>query len=84
MGPTLKFFQIFYVCTEIWHGYSVHILHAPKFDMDSLFHVKIQDSSDNNSIEGNENIDNDMSKMNIDANVDDLKYYVGTSYILES
>jgi hypothetical protein len=24
------------------------------------------------------------SKMNVDANVDDLKFYVGTSYILES
>jgi hypothetical protein len=30
------------------------------------------------------NDDNDMSMMNVDANVDDLKYYVGTSDILES
>jgi hypothetical protein len=48
------------------------------------FHVKFQDSSDNNSIEGNENIGNETCMMNVDANVDDLKYYVGTSYILES
>ena len=32
-----------------------------------------------------ENDDNERcNMMNIDENVDDLKYYVGTSYILES
>jgi len=30
------------------------------------------------------NDDNDTSMMNVDANVGDLKYYVGTSDILES
>jgi len=30
------------------------------------------------------NDDNEMCMMNVDANLDDLKYYVGTSYILES
>jgi len=28
------------------------------------------------------NYDNEMCMMNVDANVDDLKDYVGTSYIL--
>jgi hypothetical protein len=35
-------------------------------------------------LKGMVNIDNDTCMMNIDANVDDLKDYVGTSYILES
>jgi hypothetical protein len=30
------------------------------------------------------NDDNERCMMNVDANVDDLKDYVGTSYILES
>jgi hypothetical protein len=30
------------------------------------------------------NDDNETCMLNVDANVDDLKYYVGTSYILES
>ena len=33
---------------------------------------------------GMANIDNDTFMMNVDANVDDFKDYVGTSYILES
>ena len=34
---------------------------------------------------GMENDDNERCiMMNVDENVDDLKYYVGTSYILES
>jgi hypothetical protein len=30
------------------------------------------------------NDDNETCMMNVDANMDDIKYYVGTSYILES
>jgi hypothetical protein len=30
------------------------------------------------------NDDNEMSIMNVDVNMDDIKYYVGTSDILES
>ena len=33
---------------------------------------------------GMTNDDNEKCMMNVDANVDDIKYYVGTSYILES
>jgi hypothetical protein len=35
-------------------------------------------------LKGMTNDDNERCMMNIDANVDDLKDYVGTSYILES
>ena len=33
---------------------------------------------------GMKNDDNETCMMKVDANVDDIKYYVGTSYILES
>ena len=46
------------------------------------FHFKFQDSSDNDSIGRNDN--ERCTMMNVDANVEDLKYCVGTSYILES
>jgi hypothetical protein len=41
--------------------------------------MTFQESSNKDSIDGNE-----TSIMNIDSNMKDIKYYVGTSYILES
>jgi hypothetical protein len=46
--------------------------------------MTFQESSDKDSIEGMTNDDNETCMMNVDANMDDLKYYVGTSDILES
>jgi hypothetical protein len=45
--------------------------------------MTFQESSNKDSIDGNDN-DNEMFIMKVDENMDDLKYYVGTSDILES
>jgi hypothetical protein len=46
--------------------------------------MTFQESSNKYYTYGNDNDDNETSIMNVDANMDDLKDYVGTSDILES
>jgi hypothetical protein len=47
--------------------------------------MTFQESSNKDSIDGKMNDDNETCPiMNVDANMDDLKDYVGTSNILES
>jgi hypothetical protein len=45
--------------------------------------MEFQESSNKDSTDGKKNDDNEPSIMNMYANMDDLKYYLGTLYILE-